>query len=95
MVNQCCSFIPTDDKVLVKKCSQLLSNLVNRQKVVVEGRTLTISVQWCLKGLKIKDDAVILDILQALEALLRSNVDNIATVSVTNQYRSRINTAVF
>lgn len=51
--------------------------------MIVEGRTLTISVQWCLKTFKIKDDDVVLDILQALEALLRSNVDNIATVSIT------------
>ncbi|KAJ8927250.1 hypothetical protein NQ314_020301 [Rhamnusium bicolor] len=77
LVNQCCNFIPTDDKVLVQKCSQLLWNLVSRQNIVVEGRTLTVSVQWCLNGLKIKDKTVILDILQALDALLRSNVNNI------------------
>ncbi|KAJ8953878.1 hypothetical protein NQ318_019118 [Aromia moschata] len=77
LVNQCCSIIPTDDKLLVQKCSQLLWNLVNRQNIVVEGRTLTISVQWCLNGLKINDKAVVLDILLALDSLLRSNTNNI------------------
>lgn len=81
LVNQCCSFIPTDDKVLVRKCSQLLYNLVHRQNVTVEGRTLTISVHWCVNGLRTRDDTATLDILQALEALLRNNVDHSIAVN--------------
>ncbi|CAH0563740.1 unnamed protein product [Brassicogethes aeneus] len=73
LINQCCSFIPTDDGVLIQKCSQLLSNLVNKQQVVVEGRTLTISVQWCLQCLRYKDSAVLVNVLQSLDALIRNS----------------------
>ncbi|CAG9838730.1 unnamed protein product [Diabrotica balteata] len=75
LVNQCCSFVSTDDEVLVPKCSQLLWNLVNRQNVPIEGRTLTVAINWCLNSFKIRNKNVILDILQALDALLRTNVD--------------------
>ncbi|KAG5900627.1 hypothetical protein JTB14_005905 [Gonioctena quinquepunctata] len=80
LINQCCSFIPTDDEILVQKYSQLLWNLISRQNVPVEGRTLTVAVHWCLGGLKSKNKNVILDILQALEALLRNNGDGIISL---------------
>ncbi|CAH2014448.1 unnamed protein product [Acanthoscelides obtectus] len=75
LVNQCCSFIPTDDSILVQKYSQLLWNLIRQQNLSVEGKTLTLTVQWCLNGLQIKDKNIILVVLQALDALLRSNVN--------------------
>nr|CAH7726599.1 unnamed protein product [Callosobruchus chinensis] len=75
LVNQCCSFIPTDDAILVQKYSQLLWNLVRQQNLLVEGKTLTLAIQWCLSGLYTKDKNVIIDVLQALDAILRSNIN--------------------
>ncbi|CAG9812627.1 unnamed protein product [Phaedon cochleariae] len=81
LVNQCCSFIPTDDEVLLQKCSQLLCNLVNRQNIPIEGRTLTVAINWCMNGLRTKNQSVLLDVLKALEALLRINVKNLRVLS--------------
>lgn len=74
LVNQCCSFIPPDDSVLVPKCAQLVINLVTTQNIFIEGRTLLISVQWCCRGIQINCGQVV---LKALEALLRNNVHNV------------------
>lgn len=57
-----------------------MKNLINNQHINVEGRTLTIAIQWCLKGLEVSDSEVHVDILQALEALLRNNTNNIQMV---------------
>ncbi|KAJ8916078.1 hypothetical protein NQ315_004444, partial [Exocentrus adspersus] len=81
LINQCCSFIPCDDDILVRKFSKLLYSLVKGQNIAVEGRTLTVLVQWLLNGLKIKDSDVVLVVLQALEAVLRSNTDNLAPLA--------------
>ncbi|VEN58079.1 unnamed protein product [Callosobruchus maculatus] len=75
LVNQCCSFIPTDDGILVQKYSQLLWNLVRHQNLLIEGKTLTLAIQWCLSGLQTRDKNVILDVLQALDTILRSNIN--------------------
>nr|CAI5828887.1 unnamed protein product [Callosobruchus analis] len=69
------SFIPTDDGILVQKYSQLLWNLVRQQNLLVEGKTLILAIQWCLSGLQTRDKNVIIDVLQALDAILRSNID--------------------
>ncbi|XP_044253365.1 HEAT repeat-containing protein 6 [Tribolium madens] len=71
LVNQCCSLIPPEDEELVLKCCQLITNLITRQKVVIDGRTLTVAVVWCLQALK--DQDWIADLLVALDALLRAN----------------------
>ncbi|RZC35907.1 HEAT repeat-containing protein 6 [Asbolus verrucosus] len=71
LVNQCCSLIPPEDLELVLKCCQLITNLITRQSVLIEGRTLTVAVQWCLQALKEQNSDA--DILIALDALLRTN----------------------
>ncbi|VEN58082.1 unnamed protein product [Callosobruchus maculatus] len=81
LVNQCCSFIPTDDGILVQKYSQLLWNLVRHQNLLIEGKTLTLAIQWCLSGLQTRDKNVILDVLQALDTILRSNINKQIIVS--------------
>ncbi|CAG9863491.1 unnamed protein product [Phyllotreta striolata] len=82
LVNQCCSFISTDDNLLVQKCSQFLWNLVKRQSVPVEGKSLVVAINWCLDStLKSKDKIVVLEVLQALDALLRINIDQILSLT--------------
>lgn len=55
------------------KCCQLITNLVRKQSVTVEGRTLTIAVQWCLTALNGGRSDI--DVLVALDALLRKNLN--------------------
>ncbi|KAF2895184.1 hypothetical protein ILUMI_10984 [Ignelater luminosus] len=73
LVHQCCTVIPQDDSQLVSKCCQLIINLINRQHVQIEGQTLTLAVQWCLQVVKLAHGMVTVEILWALDALLRSN----------------------
>ena len=73
IINQCCSIVSPNDTFLVAKGCQLISNLINKQHVKVEGKTLTLAVSWCTQSLKHCGDIAVLDILQALEALLRGN----------------------
>jgi hypothetical protein len=71
LVNQCCTLIPPEDLELVVKCCYLITSLVTRQSVVIDGRTLTVAVLWCLQALQGKNTDA--DILVALDALLRAN----------------------
>ncbi|KAJ9596933.1 hypothetical protein L9F63_012058 [Diploptera punctata] len=73
VINQCCSIVPPNDTFLVAKGCQLISNLISKQHVKVEGKTLSLAVGWCVQSLKHCADVAILDILYALEALLRGN----------------------
>lgn len=57
-----------------------MKNLINNQHINVEGRTLTIAIQWCVKGLQVSDSEVHVDILQALEALLRKKTSTVQMV---------------
>ncbi|XP_021942024.1 HEAT repeat-containing protein 6 isoform X3 [Zootermopsis nevadensis] len=77
IVNQCSSVVPPNDTFLVAKACQLISNLIMRQDVKVEGRPLSAAVRWCVQCLKCCGDAAILDILLALETLLRGNGSSI------------------
>jgi hypothetical protein len=72
--------VPSNDTFLVAKGCQLISNLVTRQHVKVEGKTLSIAIGWCTQSLKYCGDIAILDILEALEALLRGNGSNVEEV---------------
>lgn len=69
-----------DNPVLIQKCSRIVKNLINNQHINVEGRTLTIALQWCLNGLKINNPEVTVDILQAIDALIRKKTNNVAMV---------------
>lgn len=80
IVNQCSSVVPPNDTFLVAKACQLISNLIMRQDVKVEGRPLSAAVRWCVQCLKCCGDAAILDILLALETLLRGNGSSIHEV---------------
>lgn len=73
LVHQCCTVIPQDDSRLVSKCCQLITNLINRQHIQIEGQTLTLAVQWCLQAIKLAHGIVTVEILYALDALVRSN----------------------
>lgn len=69
-----------DNAILVQKCSRIIKNLVNNQHINVEGRTLTIAIQWCLNGLQLNNPEVIVEILQALDGLLRKKTNDITMV---------------
>lgn len=90
MVNQCVTLIPPDDSALVAKCCRLITNLVAGQKLIIEGRTLTLTVDWCLQALKQTHNDV--DILLALHAILASGANNIsdAVNSVLTDKNNRI-----
>lgn len=76
LVHQCCTLIPSDDFRLVSKCCRLITNLINRQHVQIEGQTLMIAVQWCLQSAKQVQDSATVEVLVALDALLRSSSQN-------------------
>jgi hypothetical protein len=80
IINHSSSVVPRNDTFLVAKACQLISNLITRQHVKVEGKPLSAAVRWCLQCLKYCGDAAILDILLALETLLRGNGSNIHEV---------------
>lgn len=66
--------------MLIRKCSRILKNLINNQHINVEGRTLTIAVKWCLKALQVNSSEIFVDILQALDALLRKKSNEVYVV---------------
>ncbi|XP_066141865.1 HEAT repeat-containing protein 6 isoform X1 [Euwallacea fornicatus] len=77
LVNQFCTSVHPEDELLVSKCSQFTVKLLTTgQNVIIEGRTLTIAIDWCLQA--IKSQTVKLASIRALEALTRNNVHNIA-----------------
>nr|CAD7407400.1 unnamed protein product [Timema poppensis] len=72
-INQCCTVVAPNDTFLVAKCCQLISNLILKQSVKVEGQTLHLAVKWSCQALRNCADIAVLDILLALETLLRGN----------------------
>lgn len=80
IINRCTSIVPSTDTFLVAKGCQLISNLITKQHVKVEGKTLSIAIRWCSQSLKYCGDVAILDILLALQALLRRNGSNVEEV---------------
>ncbi|XP_069701845.1 HEAT repeat-containing protein 6 isoform X3 [Periplaneta americana] len=77
IIKQCCYIVPPTDTFLVAKGCQLISNLIAKQHVKVEGKTLSDAISWCIQSLKCCREIAVLDILQALESLLRGNANNI------------------
>lgn len=79
LINNCCTLIPPDDEELVPKCCILITSLVNMQKVVVEGKTLNISVDWILHTLRQNVNNSTVSLI-ALNALLNNHKDNVQLV---------------
>lgn len=73
IINQCCSLVPPNDTFLVAKGCHLINNLVEKQDVRVEGRTLTVAIQWCIQALKQCPSVASPDVLSALGVLIRGN----------------------
>ncbi|XP_054264008.1 HEAT repeat-containing protein 6-like [Macrosteles quadrilineatus] len=71
ILNQCCSLILPSETFLVAKCCQLMLTVVGRQAIQPEKSLLSIAVPWCLQALQESADIALLDILQALEAIIR------------------------
>jgi len=72
--------VPSNDTFLVAKGCQLISNLVARQYVTLEGKSLSTAIAWCTQSLKRCGDIAILDILAAVESLLRGNGSKVGEV---------------
>lgn len=72
--------MPSNDTFLVAKSCQLILNLVSRQHVKLEGKSLPLAIIWCTQSLKYCGDIATLDILAALECLLRGNGSNVGEV---------------
>lgn len=68
--------MPPDDSLLVAKCCHLITNLVNRQHISIEGKTFSLVVQWCLQSLNRSSGAVAIDLLVTLDVLVRNNTVN-------------------
>lgn len=79
LVNQCCTLVSPEDSLLVSKSCQLITNLINRHRIKIEGKTLNLAIQWCFKAFKEADKAVTIDVLITLDALIRSNTNIINT----------------
>lgn len=73
IIHQCCSLVPHNDTFLVAKGCHLINNLVEKQDVRVEGRTLTVAIQWCIQALKQCSSVASQDVLAALSVLIRGN----------------------
>lgn len=91
LINQCCTLIQPDDDILVSKCCRLITNLVTHQHLQLEGRTLKITIDWCMKALKQVDKPIMLEILITIEALLRIDPRNTKGVSAFMMYPVELN----
>lgn len=72
--------VPPDDKVLVPKCCKLIANLLNTQKLSIEGRTLKVCTEWILQTLKQNPESLT-EALIALDSLLNNHKENLQMVS--------------
>jgi len=72
--------VPSNDTFLVAKGCQLISNLVSRQHVTLEGKSLSTAIAWCMESLEQCSEIAILDILAAIESLLRGNGSKVGEV---------------
>lgn len=77
LLNQCFTLIPPTDTFLVAKCCHLVLNLVGKLGVIIEDQTLNVAVDWFLESLKLSADIALLDILQALEAIIETTATRI------------------
>ncbi|KRT79059.1 HEAT domain-containing protein [Oryctes borbonicus] len=76
LINQCCTLISPDDSTLVSKCCQLITNLVTHQHLQLEGKILKGTIEWCIQALKQGDTTAKIDVLVAIDSLLRINASN-------------------
>uniref|UniRef100_A0A1B6CV30 HEAT repeat-containing protein 6 n=2 Tax=Clastoptera arizonana TaxID=38151 RepID=A0A1B6CV30_9HEMI len=80
ILNQCFTLISPSNTFLVAKCCHLVLNLVGKLGVKLEDQTLNLAVNWCLESLKLSADVALLDILQALEAIIETSVLKISNI---------------
>ncbi|KAL0272221.1 UNVERIFIED_CONTAM: hypothetical protein PYX00_005281 [Menopon gallinae] len=66
VINQCCYLITPEDENLVLMACDLFSNLLTKQQVSIESRTLSLAVSWCLQCLRYKTNLAVLKCLQVL-----------------------------
>lgn len=70
-----------DDTFLVAKCCQLLLTVMRKKAVQIDKTLLYVAVSWCLQALERSADIALLDILQALEGVIRSYPKDMEEVS--------------
>ncbi|XP_039292105.1 HEAT repeat-containing protein 6 [Nilaparvata lugens] len=81
LIHQCCKLVSPSDTFLVAKCSHLIMNLVTKLSVKIEGKSLCIVVNWCCQALKLSADVALIDVLQALHAVIESKPSSIEEVT--------------
>nr|XP_018915939.1 PREDICTED: HEAT repeat-containing protein 6 [Bemisia tabaci] len=73
-IHHLCSLVSSSDEALAAKCCQLIVSYVLKQNVQIGGSILSLSVHWCLEAIKYAETfPALCNLLQGLEALLRSN----------------------
>ncbi|XP_017785560.1 PREDICTED: HEAT repeat-containing protein 6 [Nicrophorus vespilloides] len=77
LIYQFCRLVEPEDSALAAKCSLLIRNLVMKQNVAVEGRTLTMIIAWLLDSLKEAGKEERINLLTTLDCLLRHNAQEI------------------
>ncbi|XP_075220789.1 HEAT repeat-containing protein 6 [Lycorma delicatula] len=81
LIHQCCTLVSPSDTFLVAKCCHLIMNLVSKLGVQINGKSLVVVVNWCCQSLKSSADVALLDVLQALHAVINSQVSSIEEVT--------------
>ncbi|KAJ8873284.1 hypothetical protein PR048_026918 [Dryococelus australis] len=81
VVRQCCALVAPADSLLVAKGCQLLSNLMSRQQLQLPPEPLRVAVAWCARALSLAADIALLDLLRALELLLRRRVTGVSAAA--------------
>lgn len=84
MLIQCVSLVSPKDTFLVAKCCQLMLKLLRNPGVPVDKPLLDTFVPWSLQALRESADLALIDILQALQAVIHSSAGNLGTVSPGN-----------
>lgn len=82
-IHHLCSLVSSSDEALAAKCCQLIVSYILKQNVQIGGSILSLSVHWCLEAIKYAETfPALCNLLQGLEALLRSN--NLNDLDVSN-----------
>lgn len=79
--------VPPKETLLVAKCCQLILVLVRKQAVHFEKPVIDVALPWFLQAITDSGDLALLDVLQALEAVISYSINTITEVSLNNSSR--------
>lgn len=84
ILRQCFTLVPPHETLLVAKICQLMLFLVRKQAVHFEKPVLDVAIPWFLQAIADSGDLALLDVLQALEAVICYSNNDIKEVSLNN-----------